>query len=147
MDKQQEMLSISEQESISETVLRMVAQFPEMPKGLVPLWQDMPKKEGIGIFTMQGAAYLSKDILGGFKAQFPFRLLYRSVETGNSEAIASQGILEKLSEWLENMEYPALTDGRKIEEITRKSPVFLAGKDEAGTVFQCNMNLIYRKEG
>lgn len=146
MEQQLETLSIAEQSSIAEAVLRLVAVAPDIPPGLSPLWSDMDKGESIGIFPIQGAVYLKKDILGGFMAQFPFRILYRSVSDGNGERIESQDALWKIAQWLEQIPYPPLTEGRIIESIEPKSPAFPVGKDESGDLYQCNLNLIYRKE-
>lgn len=150
MAEQKRNLSIGEQESVAEAVLRIVASYPDFPKTVTQKkihLDSLKEAEGLGIFPGTGAVVLKSYISGSFEAQFPFTVYYKANPTANAAVIAKRGVLEGLAGWIETMEYPELSDGRKIQSITRVSQVTLAGKDEAGnSVFQCGFILKYFKK-
>ncbi len=148
MQKQAEILSITEQTTISEALLRLIASWSGLPKGIKPQWQRIDGAESLGIYTLQGAVYLRRDILGGFTAQFPFKVLYATTAADNKSRLTKQKVLDDLGEWLEAASYPDLTDKRTITGIERTTTSFKAGENANGTeLYQCNLMLRYRKEG
>lgn len=150
MEEQKNNLNIGEQESVAEAVLRIVASYPDFPKTITQKkihLDNLKEAEGIGISPASGAVVLKTYVSGSFEAQFPFTIYYKANPTTNAAVIAKRGVLERLAEWMETMEFPALSDGREIQSITRKSSVTLAGNDEAGNaVFQCGFVLKYFKK-
>lgn len=150
MAEQKRNLSIGEQESVAEAVLRIVASYPDFPKTInqkkIHL-DNLKEAECVGIFPGTGAVILKSYISGSFEAQFPFTIYYKANPTNNAAVISKRGVLEGLVGWIENMEYPALSGGREIQSITRVNSVTLAGNDEAGNaVFQCGFVLKYFKK-
>lgn len=152
MSEQLEVLSISEQQTISEALIRMVAEYDGFPSTVTDkqiYWQSMDKdKECVGIYTMPGAVYLKKYVSGSFEAQFPFSVMYKCKPTNNPSRIEKQNVLDSLGAWLEGkIKYPDISDNRTIQSITRTGTSFLGGKDEAGNdIYQCNFNLKYFKK-
>lgn len=143
-------LSVDEQESIAEAVLRIVAAFDNFPgsvnEGRIYL-DDMKEAESIGIYPTNGAVVSKTYISGSFEATFPFTIYYKCNPENNQVVIEKREVLSGLSEWMENMEYPALTEGRKIQSIKRNTAVILSGKDEEGNaIFQCGFILKYFKK-
>ena len=127
--QQKKSLSVEEQESIAEAVLRIVASYPGLPETVTD------RK-----IHLDDLKYVS----GSFEAQFPFSVYFKCNPTSNESVIGKRRVLEGLSKWMEEMEYPPLSDGRKIQSIDRMSSVILAGKDKAGnSVFQCRFTLKY----
>lgn len=152
MSEQLEVLSISEQQTVSEALLRMVAEYDGFPATVTDkqiYWQSMDKdKECVGIFTMPGAVYLKKYVSGSFEAQFPFSIMYKCKPGNNSSRIGKQNMLDSLGAWLESgIVYPDMSDNRTIQSITRTGTSFLVGNDEAGNnIYKCNFNLKYFKK-
>lgn len=151
MAEEKESLSIDEQESIAEAVLRIVASYPDFPKTITSKkihLDNLKEAESIGVYpTASGAVVLKKYVSGSFEAQFPFTIYLKCNPTTNAAVVAKREILEGLAKWMEKMEYPSLSDGRKIQSIERKTSVTLAGKDEAGdSIFQCGFTLKYFKK-
>lgn len=146
--QQKKSLSVEEQESIAEAVLRIVASYPGLPETVTDrkIHLDDLKDEtnSIGISPEAGAVVLKKYVSGSFEAQFPFSVYFKCNPTSNESVIGKRRVLEGLSKWMEEMEYPPLSDGRRIQSIERISSVILAGKDRAGnSVFQCRFTLKY----
>lgn len=144
-------LSIEEQKSIAEAVLRIVAEYSDFPKTVTKkkiLLDDLKEAESVGIFLTAGAVVLKKYISGSFEAQVPFTICYKCTPTTNAAVIAKREVLDGLGKWMEEMEYPALSDGRSIKSINRTTTTVLAGKTEDGaSVFQFGSTLKYFKKG
>lgn len=146
MANNNEILSITEQSTVSEAIIRLINSMPGIP--VKAEWQYMGTGEAIGAYTMPGAVYLRKDVLGGFVAQFPFLIRYQAMPTNSAGRINKQKVLDDLGEWLEKATFPPLTSNRVIETIERTTTSFLLVRDQAGNeIYQCNMMLKYRKEG
>lgn len=150
MAEQKQNLSIEEQESIAEAVLRIVASYPDFPKTITDKkihLDNLKEAESIGVYPTSGAVVLKTYVSGSFEAQFPFTIYLKCNPTTNAAVVAKRQVLEGLAKWMEKMNYPALSDGRKIQSIERKTSVTLAGKDEAGdSIFQCGFTLKYFKK-
>lgn len=150
MAEQRQSLDITEQESIAEAVLRIVASYEAFPKSITEkniFLDDLKQADCIGVSPTGGAVVSKKFISGSFEAQFPFNIYFKCNPTTNAATVAKREVLEGLAKWMEEMEYPALTDGRKIQSIERKTAVTLAGRDEANNlIFQCGFTLKYFKK-
>lgn len=144
-----QILEISEQSLISQAIMELVAAaLSERESKAKPKWQSLDNPPSIGIYTMQGAVYLEKCIDESFKAQYPFMIRYAVNATANENRINAQEELDALGEWLEKAKYPVLTDNRVIESIGRTATSYLFSREPNGVeVYQCNLNLIYRKRG
>lgn len=144
-----EILGIAEQSLISKTIMELVAAaLKEKNSKIKPKWQYLDNAPSIGIYTMQGAVYLEKCIDESFRAQYPFMLRYAVKVTTSGTRINAQEELDAIGEWLETATYPALTDKRVIESIERTATSYLYHREPDGTeIYQCNLNLIYRKRG
>lgn len=150
MAEEKQSLSIAEQESIAEAVLRIVASYPDFPKTITEKkihLDNLKESESIGIYPTSGAVVLKTYISGSFEAQFPFTVFLKCNPTTNAAVVAKREVLEGLAKWMEDLEYPTLSDGRKIKSIVRSSSVTLTGKDESGdSIFQCGFTLKYFKK-
>ena len=151
MAEEKATLSIEEQQSISETILRIVASYTDFPKTVTQkkiLLDDLKDAESIGIFLTSGAVVLKKYISGSFEAQVPFVICYKCTPTTNAAVISKREVLDGLGQWMEEMEYPSLSDGRKIKSINRTTTTVLSGKTEDGaSVFHFGGTLKYFKKG
>lgn len=150
MENEKQSLSIEEQESIAEAILRIVASYEAFPKSITEkkiFLDNLKEADAIGIYPTSGAVISKKYVSGSFEAQFPFIIYYKCNPTSNAVVIEKRKVLENLAKWMETMEYPALSEGRKIQSIERKTTVTLAGQDESGdAVFQCSFTLKYFKK-
>lgn len=150
MADERQSLDIDEQNNIAEAVLRIVAGYPDFPATLTEKkvhLDSIDNPEEIGIFPTSGAVIVKQYISGSFEAQFPFMICYKCTPTTNQAVIEKRKVLENLCKWISSMDYPALSDGRKIEKIELTTNVVMVGKDESGaSIFQCGCRLKYFKK-
>ncbi|MBO5283657.1 MAG: hypothetical protein J6B43_11145 [Lachnospiraceae bacterium] len=131
MSETVELLSITEYNTIGEMLLNLIAECPYIPEGITPQYQNIGTAESIGVYTLPGAKYLKKNVLGGFTAQVKFQVAYKSFPAGNGDRINSQSVVDQIMEWLEKVnELPALSGNRVITKITASNSV--AYKDVSG---------------
>lgn len=131
MSETVELLSITEYNTIGEMLLNLIAECPYIPEGIIPQYQSIGTAESIGVFTLPGAKYLKRNVMGGFTAQVKFQVEYKSFPTGNRDRISSQSVVDQIMEWLEKVnELPALSGNRVITKITASNSV--AYQDTSG---------------
>lgn len=132
-----ELLSKTEYNTIGEMLLNLIEECPYIPEGITPQYQNIKTDESIGVFTLPGAKYLKKNVMGGFTAQVNFQVAYKSFPTGNGDRIKSQSIVDSIMDWLENVDdLPELSGGRTITKITASNSVAYtdtAGEDKSIT--------------
>ena len=135
MSETVEFLSKTEYNTVGEMLLNLIAECPCIPEGLTLQYQSLKVDESIGVFTLPGAKYLKKNVMGGFTAQINFQVAYKSFPTTNGGRIESQSIVDKIMDWLEKVdELPVLSGGRTITKITASNSVAYTdttGKDKS----------------
>lgn len=144
-----ELLSKTEYNTVGEMLLNLIAECHYIPEGLTLQYQSLKTDESIGVFTLPGAKYLKKNVIGGFTAQINFQVAYKSFPTTNGGRIESQSIVDKIMDWLEKVdELPALSGGRTITKITASNSVAYTdttGNDKSIT-FAANAVMEYEAE-
>lgn len=141
-------LNLIDMETISEAILQMVAQYPDLPftataKNIV--WQNTPPDGGMGIIPLpNGAFYVSQYLSGSYVAQVPFRIIYRANPTTNPGRIEKENLVHDLSEWLETCT-ATFTDARiQLQKIERTSPVYKSQAQDSGYEdYTCTLTLEY----
>ena len=150
MTDERQSLDIDEQNNIAEAVLRIVAGYPDFPNSITAKkvrLDSVDKAEEVGVIPTAGAVIIKQYISGSFEAQFPFVVCYKCNPTTNQAVIEKRTVLENLCKWMRSMEYPALSDGRKILQIEQTTNVVKTGEDESGaSIFQCGCRLKYFKK-
>lgn len=158
-EKQLQTLDIAEQEAIGRAVVMMVKNAPMILKRTQIRYEDMALN-ALGIFPQQGTVYLRRYISGAFDGQYSFFLRTRVKPTSDDRKISEEARLNTIAMWLEGKpvtydgktyqiaDYPALTEGRMIRQISRASPAFMASMQDDGTVdYQVNLQLQYFRKG
>lgn len=124
MSEPLELLSKTEYNTIGEMLLTLIAECPYIPEGLTLQYQNIQTGESIGVFTLPGARYLKKNVMGGFTAQINFQVAYKSFPSTNGARIKSQSVVDSIMDWLEKVdELPGLSGGRTITKITASNSV------------------------
>lgn len=156
-------LNIEEQEAMTRAIGLMTMECPVVKNRGMPIRIEdiLTTPESIGVFPLQGSAYVQKFISGAFDGQYKFMLRYR-VRPGDDESrIAASNALDLIGRWLEGSAvmiskaeyqisgYPELTEGRSITRIERDTNAFLAALMDDGTAdYQINLTVTYhRKRG
>lgn len=126
-----ELLNKSEYETIGQMLFELVKKCPYIPNGVNVRYQDTDPDVSIGVFTLPGAKYISRNVIGGFTAQVKFQVAYKSLPISDNQKMESQALVDKIMNWLEDYrKLPALSGGRVITKITASDS--LPYKDKTG---------------
>lgn len=133
-------------EVVTSAIMDLLNSYPGLLPGEKIKFSTVEKDSGITCYPVSGAVIaLEKKYVTGTVDQlcnYPFYILYRTaIDAGNVKADIKE-FLDGLGKWLEKQpvtidgktytieEYPELTEGRKIEEITRLTPSYLDNVSE-----------------
>ena len=143
-------LEVEEQKMISKAVLLLINQYPELNKIIgtdTASFNYLDKIKGISVFTSSGAVYLNKDIMGGFKAQFPFEIAVKKPTGNDKERMALADFLEKIAGYVTNNKAAIkLDEERIIDTVEQTTVVNYVGRDGTSDIYRVGMQLVYKKE-
>ena len=105
------------------------------------------KKRSMSILNTKGELTVREYIDGGRDMQYPFALLYHSLDTDTAGKLEAQQLIDDVAEWLTADENLPAVDGCCIQAIKRADTCTLISEDEDGAVFQGSFNLEYYMEG
>lgn len=149
-----EQLSKTEYDKVGEMLLELIAECPYIPADLKGkaggiLYQAIGAEKSISIITLPGGNIKNKNVWGEFTAELPIQIAYKSFPTSNKQRIDAQNVVDKIMEWLDDVEnLPRLSGGRKVTQII-SSPTFSSIDDVEGdksTVFVANATMEYEVE-
>lgn len=147
---EQQPMSISNQESAGMAVFQLISEYEDLPfKATAETlqWQNLGSKEGIGIYVMQGAYYISKYVSGSYKGLVPLRIIYKTNPTSNKGRKAADDFMNSLASWLEKCTATFTDEHMELESIERTSPVLKQDADEQGNelyMFTINLKYFYK---
>lgn len=102
----------------------------------------------MALSTIQAAYIVKKYILGGYQAEYQFKVIYR-MKPGNSndKRLKADEMLNALGDWVASEKPPAIGDGRKvirIEPTTRSSlfAVYENGDEDHQILMKMNYEVI-----
>lgn len=123
-------------EVLTNAVLDLLSQYPGL-NGKEILFEELGDKSGIAFSADSGALIMSevRDVIDHVnqKCQYPFYVVYRLNSTREKQKLQVQKFLDSLGKWLckepaeingevhRLIEYPSLSEGRKITRLTRKN--------------------------
>lgn len=135
-----------EQDKISRNVLKWLNTFPEIPDMVDTINYEFLKDDitGMTLSTIQGAYVAERYILGGYKAEYPFKVIYR-IKPGNSmdKRLKADELLDHLGNWASRGR-PDLGEGLRSIRVGVTSPSSMFAVYENGDVdHQILMKLTY----
>lgn len=146
-DKKIAMVAKSESDAISRYVTLWVNTFPDKPVSIINyefLNIGSGDETGMAISTIQGAYITRRYIMGGYRAEYQFKVIYR-IKPGNSndKRLTADELLNQFGEWSMS-EKPTLGEGMRT---IRVEPTSLASKfaeyADGFEDYQILMKLIY----
>ncbi len=100
--KPRELVIQSEEERISRSVLVWLNKFPEIPSDIDRINYEtlVDDKSCMALSVIQGAFITRRYILGGYQAEYQFKVIYR-IKPGNSidKRLKADELLDKLGAW------------------------------------------------
>lgn len=120
--------------------------FPGLLQGETIKFSTLEENSGMSFYPISGAVIATETISVTGKVNqvcnYPFYVVYRTAADSQNSKIGIKEFLDKLGKWLEKQpvtidgetqklsDYPELTDGREITEISRQTPAYLDSTSE-----------------
>lgn len=139
------LVSAEEESQISRTMLVWLNTFPDKPVTTINYEQLKSDVLGMALSTIQGTYKTKRYILGGYEAEYQFKVIYRVQPlNSNDKRLEADELLDALGEWAATAELPDLGGNRRARKIepTTRSALFAAYEngDEDHQIF---MKLTY----
>lgn len=117
-------VSAAEEYQVSRKLLVWLNTYPEKPVDLIRFEFLPADTTSMAMSTIQAAYILQKYILGGYKAEYQFKLIYR-IKPGNSndKRLKADELLDALGDWTIGQR-PDIGEGKtvvSVEPTTRSS--------------------------
>lgn len=135
--------------NFTETILRKLQSCPLLKKnGVTALgFAGMDaKKRSMSILNTKGELVIKEYCDGSCEMQYPFVLIYRSVEIDTAGKLAAQKLIDEVADWLSAPENLPVIEGVQVQRISRADTCTLVSEDEDGADFQGSFILEYYKE-
>lgn len=138
-------LSGREYKEVGLAVFETLSNYPEIPDTIHLDYQSLDALEHIGLMTVPGGKYLKMFVTGGFLAQLPFQIVYKTSPTANGQYLEAEKLMDDIAEYMEKQR-PILSDGRYTEQIVFDSVTYRSkAEDDGSIVFVRQGTIIYEK--
>lgn len=104
------------------------------------------KKRSMSILSTKGELVICEYCDGSRDMQYPFVLIYRSLEVDTAGKLEAQRLIDEVAEWLTAPENLPSVEGVSVQKISRADTCTLVSEDEDGADFQGSFALEYYKE-
>ena len=105
------------------------------------------KTRSISILNTKGELVIQQYCDGSRDMQYPFALIYRSLELDTAGKLDAQKLIDSVAEWLVDPANLPEIEGVNVQSILRADTCTLISEDEDGAVFQGSFALEYYEEG
>lgn len=117
----------AEEDQVSRKLLVWLNTFPDKPVDLIR-FEFLPEDTAaMALSTIQATYIVRKYILGGYEAEYQFKIIYR-MKPGNSndKRLKADELLNALGDWAAAQTPPNIGDGRRVIliEPTARSSMF-----------------------
>jgi hypothetical protein len=140
------LVSGEEADQVSRSLLRWLNEYPDKPVSRIGFEYLDADELSMTLSTIQSAYKTKQYILGGYEAQYQFKLVYR-VQPGRStdERLAADEALNALADWATNRkDMPDIGTKRKVLKIISDSRSSLFARyDDGSEDHQILMKLTY----
>lgn len=142
-----ELVAQEEEDKISRHVLKWLNTFPEIPDSIDTIKYEFLEDDspGMALSTVQGTYIIERNIIGGYTAEYSFKLIYR-IKPGNSmdKRLKADELLNRMGDWAANHK-PHIGEGLVVQSVepTTRSSLFsmYENGDEDHQIF---MRLLYK---
>lgn len=107
-------------------------------------YEYLPEEEGLSMATEQSAHKTRQYLLGGYEAEYVFRVIYRSMAENTDQRLAMDEALNAIGAWAETTELPDFGDNIHPKRLRRNTPSAIVARYDDGTEdHQLSMTLLY----
>lgn len=127
-DRTVEYVTELEEDKVSRQLLIWLNTFPDIPTDVDTIKYESleAEKPGMALSTIQGAYIVERDIIGGYTAEYQFKLVYR-LKPGRSmdTRLRADEVLDRLGDWMSE-QTPDIGAGLHVQELeqTTRSSLF-----------------------
>ena len=121
-----QLVAQAEEDRISRNVLKWLNTFPDLPEEVGPIRYEFLEDDRtcMALSIVQGTYIVERNILGGYTAEYPFKVIYR-VKPGSSvdRRLKADELLNRLGDWAAG-QTPDIGPGlavRVLEPTTRSA--------------------------
>lgn len=128
MEKDKRAVPVGEADLVSRKLLVWLNAYPDIPEDIDLIrYEYLPADSPcMALSTIQSAYITQKYILGGYLAEYQFKLIYRiKVGKSNDTRLKADEVLNALGDWA-SAERPDIGDGKRVRriEVTSRSSLF-----------------------
>lgn len=140
-------VTAAEEDQISRKLLVWLNTCPHIPQGIDTIrFEYLPTDApAMALSTIQGAYMVNRYILGGYLAEYQFKLIYRILAPGSSidKRLAADEVLNAIGDWAQGGAELDIGEGkrvRRLEATTRSSlfAVYENGDEDHQILFKLN---------
>lgn len=135
--------------NFTETILRKLKSCPLLKKSGVTAigFAGMDaKKRSISILNTKGELVIKEYCDGSRDMQYPFALIYHSLEVDTAGKLEAQQLIDSVAEWLVDPANLPKIKEVNVQKISRADTCTLISEDENGADFQGSFALEYYEE-
>jgi len=125
-ERPSQLVAQAEEDRISRNVLKWLNTFPDLPEEAGPIRYEFLEDDRtcMALSIVQGTYIVERNILGGYTAEYPFKVIYR-VKPGSSvdRRLKADELLNRLGDWAAG-QTPDIGPGltvRALEPTTRSA--------------------------
>lgn len=149
MEQTKKTVSGAENDQVSRRVLSWLNECPEIPEDIGIIgFEYLTTAPSMALSTIQAAYITRKYLLGGYQAEYQFKLIYR-IKPGDSidKRLKADETLNAIADWAENKARPDIGDGRRVVsvEATTRSSLFAmyeGGEEDHQILMKMNYEVI-----
>ena len=132
--KPRALLPVSEANFVQRAVRDWLNTCTELPEGRSVSFEDLDENAaGFAMATVQSPAYAARYILGGYRAEYKFRIISRALPSDDSDMLDAVEELTLIAGWAETAEPPAI-QGAESTHVRRDTDAAAIAAYEDGTI-------------
>lgn len=114
-----------------------------LPSGVGAVtFEDLPDNDaGLCVATVQAPAYAARYILGGYRAEYRFRVIYRVLPSGDGDMLDAVEALTAVAAWCESAAPPSLAGAENAHVTRNTDAAILAAYDDGSSDYGVDLTL------
>ena len=132
-DKIKSLVSADEEEAVGRALLIWLNKYPDKPVNRINFEFLATDTPGVMLSTIQAAFKTRQYIVGGYEAQYQFKLVYHTFPDDNDSRLAADEILNKMGAWAERNAGTLDISPATVRSLVRTSNASLVAVYEDGS--------------
>ncbi len=115
-----------------------------LPTGVAVSFEDLPPNDpGICLSTVQSPAYAARYILGGYRAEYRFRVIYRILPSDSGDMLDAVELLGNLAAWCEDTIPPEITGAVNVKINRTSDATILVAYDDGSSDYAVSLSMTW----